>query len=103
MTTVARVATTHTIPLEAVQGMSWVGQIVTVGERQFTVHNIEGRDWYAHLQDGQVTVDIHMTPIHIVEPIAMVLPMGTKLGEGSAETYEVSRLTRGVSLVKSWV
>jgi hypothetical protein len=100
MTTAVRVASTHTLPMEAVQGASWVGQIVTVRERQFTVHSVEGADWYAHLQDGQVTVDVNMTPVHIVEPIATVLPMGAKLGQGFAETYEVSRLTRGVCLAK---
>jgi hypothetical protein len=100
MTTVVRVSSTHTLPMEAVQGASWVGQVVTVGEHMFTVHSVEGRDWYAHLQDGQVTVDVNMTPVHIVEPIAMLLPMGAELGQGFGRECEVNRLTRGVCLTK---
>lgn len=99
-TTVRPVSSSHTLPMGAVQGASWVGQIVTVRERQFTVHSVEGSDWYAHLQDGQVTVDINMTPVHIVEPIATLLPMGTKLGQGFAETCELDRLSKRVCLTK---
>lgn len=95
-----RFTSTHTLPIAAVQGASWVGQVVTVDDSMYTVHSVEGADWYAHLQDGQVTIDVNMTPVHIVEPIATILPVGTKLGQGFGRECKVSRLTKGVCLTK---
>lgn len=97
--------TTARIPLTAVPYIGAVGQQYTVGDRQFTCHSVEGRDWYAFAEkDGLVTVDVYTTSVDI-EPKITLIPNGHKIGEGFAEefAYANPRVKRGVCLAKSWV
>lgn len=101
MSTVAPMHTVATLPREVAQYAGMIGSVVTVGERQYTVHSVEGRTFYAFDQDGQTTVDVNMTPAEWIKtPIALILPMGTKIGQGSGVECEVNRLHRGVCLTK---
>jgi hypothetical protein len=88
-----------------VDAMSLIGKPVTIGGRQFTVHSIEGGDWYAHLSaDGMIVVDTGLSGGKwITEPVATIIPAGHRIGEGYAETVFVDRLKRGVSLMKSYI
>lgn len=101
MSTATPVHTVATLPREVVQYAGMVGTIVTVGERQYHVHSVEGRTFYVFDQDGQTTIDVNMTPATwITTPIALLLPMGSKIGEGGGVECEVNRLHKGVCLTK---
>lgn len=101
MTTATAVHTAHTLPREAAQYAGMIGTIVTVCDRQYTVHSVEGRTFYAFDQDGQTTVDINMTPATwITTPIALLVPMGSKIGDGLGVECEVTALRKGVCLTK---
>lgn len=97
-------STTVQLDPSMVSAVALVGNVVTVGARQFVAYSVEGPSWYAFLaEDGSVTVDCSMTVADwIKEPWAMVLPMGVGIGEGYAQEYPVSLLRRGVSLEKAW-
>lgn len=101
MTTAVRVASTHTIPTHVIQAASLVGQVVTVNERQCTVHSVEGTDWYAFDQDGQVSIDLNMPHASwLTTPVVTLLPMGCKIGEGVSFVEMLPLVRRGVCLTK---
>ena len=95
---------TTTIPLDdaMIDGLSWVGKPVKINEGHrasdlvWTVHSVEGVNWYA-FQSGetQVTLDAGMTRAEwITEPIAMIIPSGSKIGEGFGQSVGLSLLVR---------
>lgn len=89
---------------DQIKGIALVGQIVTYGDRQFKVHSVEGRDWYAFDDNGTTTVDLNMTPARwIFDPIARITPSDSVLGEGRTREVKASALRRGVCLEKAWV
>ena len=103
MSTVTR-CTTVAITDEQVSGIALVGKIVTYADSQWTVHSVEGADWYAHLsEDGTVVADLGLPNLAFVQPHAVLIPMGATLGQGFSEEVRVSAVRRGVCLVKSWV
>ena len=78
-----------------------VGRVVTYRERQYVVHSVEGADWYVFEEkDGTLTVDLHMTEIGLVEPVATVVPSGSVIGEGFAREVPLRGVRRGVCLAK---
>lgn len=92
------VSSTHTLPMNAelLGALPLVGQPVTLGVRNFTVHSIEGDTWYAFDQDGQVTVDVHMTRRWLSgEPMALIIPEGSKVGDGLSQLVPVTAITPG--------
>lgn len=98
MTTVALSAT---IRRHVIKHAGMVGQIVTVDDRMYMVHSIEGTDWYAFDQDGQTTIDDNMTRASwLTEPLVTVVPLGCKMGDGFSSEFKLSRVRLGVSLVK---
>lgn len=95
------IVTTVTLSHEAVQGAALVGKIVKIKidngpetyNETFEVHSVEGPNWYAFAQDGRVTIDDSMTLAEwIIEPLATIIPVGSKIGEGFGQTVEVSHL-----------
>jgi hypothetical protein len=97
-------ASSHLLAPEVVEGVALVGKIVTLNERQYKVHSVEGRTWYAFDKDGSTSLDLGFPPASwMLAPVATVIPMGHYLGEGYSFEVGVDRLTRGVCLVKSWV
>lgn len=104
MSTVTPIHNVTTLPMDVVQAASLVGQVVTANDRQYTVHSVEGRKFYAFNQDGQVTIDTNMTDATwLGTPIVTLLPMGAKTGQGLSVVEMLPLVRRGVSLVKSWV
>ena len=90
------VVTTVTLSHEAAQAASLVGRNVKVDYLggTWTVHSVEGPTYYAFQQDGRVTVDDGMTLADwITEPIAMIIPVDSKIGEGFGQTIGVSELS----------
>lgn len=88
---------------EVAHSLSLIGKIVTVGSQQYTVHAIEGTDWYAFDRDGTVILDQNMTrSMFITEPIATLIPSGHTYGDGHTEMHSVRTVKRGVSLGKSY-
>lgn len=98
------VSTTSGITDEMINGLSLIGKLVTLPEspQQYIVHDVEGSNWYAHLDDdGSVMLDANMTSADwITEPTALLIPVGRKIGEGFGEYSKVSQVRRGVSLDK---
>jgi len=102
MSTATRQVTVEFAPA-TVQAIAHVGQVVTLGNAQFTVHSVEGRDYYAFDQDGTTVVDANMTRASwLVEPVALILPAGSKIGEGFGKEVPLWRLQRGVCLTKRY-
>lgn len=95
---------THTLTREQIQAITLVGAVVTLDSQQYTVHSVEGVDWYAFNDNGATTVDMGMTrSAWITRPLATLVPAGCKIGEGFAkEGIPVSWLRRGVSLAKAY-
>lgn len=90
---------------ETVQGIALVGQIVTFpgSPGQYKVHSVEGRNWYAFDDQGSTKVDLDMTVASwITEPLANIIPVGHKIGEGFAQTVRVGMIKRGVNLKKGF-
>lgn len=99
-------STTHTLSPMIVEGLSFVGKIVTVEGMpgQFKVNSVEGDTWYACDKDGVTVIDLDMTSASwMTFPLATIIPVGHRLGDGFAETIALSSLRRGVNLSKSWV
>ena len=72
---------TETITQEIASAIGMVGRVVTVGSAQYKIHSVEGTDWYAFDDQGQTTVDFHMTPASwITFPLATIIPSGHKIG-----------------------
>lgn len=87
-----------------VAAIAHVGAVVTFANAQFTVHSVEGTDWYAFLDDhGTITVDASMPNAYwISEPRAMIVPAGHKVGDGFGKEVHLSQVRRGVCLAKSY-
>jgi hypothetical protein len=87
------------------EAVALVGKIVHVEwtTGQFKVHSVEGPTWFACERDGGTLVDLGLTAASwLSEPLVTLLPMGAELGGGFSQTYPISRVVRGVSLVKGW-
>lgn len=100
-------ATVHCLFAPATaRAIAHVGAVVTFANAQWTVHSVEGRDYYAFLSpDGTITVDATMTPATWIEehaPIAMIVPAGHSMGDGFGREVYLTNLTRGVCLDKSY-
>lgn len=97
-------AETRTLPRETVNGIAMVGRIVTLGDEQFKIHSVEGRDWYAFDDQGMTTVDLQMTVASwITEPVATIIPSGHAIGEGFSQTVPLAKVRPGVCLSKRYV
>lgn len=85
--------------------IAMVGKIVTKGNRQFKVHSVEGRTWYAFNNDRDETViDMGFPALSTMEqPLLTLLPDGAKIGQGFAVEAFASDVSRGVCLTKSWI
>lgn len=97
-----RKSSTHVLPSELVQGLSLIGKIVHLPYRsgQFRVHSVEGFDWYAFDRNGETVVDLAMTPSESYrEPMATIVPVDHKIGEGFSEGVVATELVRGPNLV----
>lgn len=90
-----------------IQVLNLVGHIVTVKNRQYKVHSVEGSTYYAHQSEPEtVTVDVDLPPSHWItdtDPIVLVIPMGTTVGETYPTETTLDQVRRGVCLVKQWV
>lgn len=96
-------STTVELDVAMVKAIGMVGRTVTWRDAQYRIHSVEGPTWYAfESAPGVTTVDGGMTPASwISEPIAMILPAGTKIEEGlGVDGVLVSDLERGVCLSK---
>lgn len=104
--------TTHTesltystteITMEVALGVSFVGRVVTFHDHQYTVHSVEGIDWYAFERDGIISLDLGLTPSNYAhDPKATILPMGHELGQGFGQVVPFRELKLGVCLVKAY-
>lgn len=95
---------TIALTIDQAEAVSLIGKSVTVGDRQYTCHSIEGGSWYAHLNsEGLVVIDTLLSGGHwITQPLANLLPAGCELGQGFMEEHPLSQVKRGVTLVKSY-
>ena len=92
---------TFTLTPDVAHAVGIVGRVVTYRERQYVVHSVEGADWYVFEEkDGTLTVDLHLTEIGLVEPVATVVPMGSAVGEGFTREVPLRGVRRGVCLAK---
>lgn len=92
----------HTITPETAHALSLVGRVVTLKGHQYTVYCVEGTDYHAHVTpEGDISLAF-LTPYVMGEARACILPSGTKLGDGYAQSVPVSLLRRGVSLAKTY-
>lgn len=95
---------TETITQEIASAIGMVGRVVTVGSAQYKIHSVEGTDWYAFDDQGQTTVDFHMTPASwITFPLATIIPSGHKIGDGFSTVVALDQCRPGVCLAKSYV
>ena len=90
---------TVTLAPEAVQAIAMVGTKVSPQYRPdqtYTVHSVEGPTWYAFQNDhGDVSIDTSMTLASwLAVPVAMILPEGSKIGEGFGVEVPISSLVR---------
>lgn len=95
-------SSTHVIAPEIVQGLGLIGKIVHVPYRsgQFRVHSVEGFDWYAFDRDGETVLDLNMTASESYrEPLATIVPVDHKIGDGQSEGVVATELVRGPNLV----
>lgn len=84
--------------------IAMVGKIVTKGDRQFKVHSVEGKTWYAFDDNGQTVIDMGFPALSTMEqPLLTLLPDGAKIGQGFAVEAFASDVSRGVCLTKSWI
>lgn len=94
---------TTTLTHDHARHVALVGTVVTYADRQWTIHSIEGHDWYAHQGAGGVIVDTGLTPsMWVKEPVATLVPMGHVIGDGHSESTPAGRVKRGVCLVKAY-
>lgn len=106
MTTVTHTpqVTVEAIAPETLHGMSMVGKTVTYNGEQFKIYSVEGYDWYAFQSPTNptgVTCDFRMTPAEWKrQPLAFLLPMGHKIGDGAGFEVRLSTVTRGICLAK---
>jgi len=87
-------AITVTMTPQAAQAIAKIGTEVFLFGQPYTVYSVEGRDWYAfQAEDGTITVDTAM-PVSewLASPVAMILPEGTKIGEGFGREVHLSDL-----------
>jgi hypothetical protein len=97
-------STTVEITPVVASAIGMVGRVVTVGNRQFKIHSVEGTDWYAFDDQGMTTVDFAMAKASwITFPLATIIPSGHKIGDGFAETVALDQCRPGVCLAKSYV
>lgn len=92
-----------TLTPEMINGIALVGQTVTYAHQQWHVHSVEGRDWFAFEGQGGTILDGRLTPNHVTEPRAYLVPAGHKIGDGLGIERAVRNLRRGVCLDKAWV
>lgn len=96
--------TVEAIPAPTLKSIALVGRVVTYAARQWQVHSVEGYDYYAFpaaAGSDTVTCDFAMTPSEWRrEPVAVILPVGSKIGEGLSKEVPVKYLKLGVCLVK---
>lgn len=94
---------TRTLPVETVRAIAMVGRIVTMGDSQFKIHAVEGTDYYAFDDDGQITADLNMTPAqHITAPQAHIYPSTARHGDGFGQVVPLAKVRSGVCLAKSY-
>lgn len=89
---------------EQAHAVSLIGKPVTVGDRQYRLHSVEGGDWYTHLStDGMIVIDQGLSGGQwITFPIATLIPAGHTLGDGFSETHALDQVKRGVTLSKTY-
>lgn len=94
---------TRTLPVETVRAIAMVGRVVTMGDSQFKIHSVEGRDYYAFDDDGMITADLDMTPAHhITVPWAHIYPSTAQISDGFGQTVPLAKVRLGVCLAKSY-
>ena len=78
------------------QAAGLVGRTVTYRDAQWIIHSVEGLDWYVHESaDDKIVVDTGLTPLsYLVQPRAMIHPVGTKIGEGFGAELDLKDLVR---------
>lgn len=94
----------QTIPAQTMQSVGRVGTIGTYQGVQYKIRSVEGYDYYAFISSagtGEITCDFDMHPAPWkTEPLAFLLPMGAKMGEGFGVEVPLRYVRRGVSLAK---
>lgn len=92
------------IPARTIREVAMVGTVVTYAGTQWVVYSVEGYDYYAFqsaADRNEITCDLAMTPAEWKrDTVAMLLPMGAKIGEGLGKEVPVRYLRRGVTLTK---
>lgn len=81
---VKRRSTTSTLDQDMIKAVGMIGKVVTYGNDQFKIYQVEGRSWYAFDQgDGSTKIDCDM-PVaeYLKEPIMGLIPSGHKIGDG---------------------
>lgn len=96
--------TIESIPTQTIKSVALVGRTVTFCDQQWKVYSVEGYDYYAFqsaTDSDSITCDFAMTPSEWKrEPVAMILPVGAKIGEGLGKEVPVKWLKLGVCLTK---
>lgn len=96
--------TVEAIPAQTLKSIALVGRVVTFCDQQWQVYSVEGYDYYAFPSatgSDTVTCDFAMTPSEWKrEPVAVILPVGAKIGEGLSKEVPVKYLKLGVCLTK---
>jgi hypothetical protein len=87
-------AITVKITTEAAQAVAKIGTEVHLFGQPYTVYSVEGYDYYAfQTEDGTITLDTDMPRSSwLSSPVALILPEGTKIGEGFGREVRLSDL-----------
>lgn len=91
------------IPAQTLTAIAMIGRTVTYQGVQFKLYSVEGFNWYTHLStDGRsVICDFNMTESEYRRaPLAFLLPMGCKIGDGFGMEVRFAHVSRGISLAK---
>ena len=90
---------------EVCRAIGMVGRVVTVQDRQYKIHSVEGGTWYAFEQkDGTIKVDLDFPMVQRFEnePMAAIIPMGSVMGDGFHRVVPFRLCSPGVCLTKWW-
>lgn len=94
--------TVPAIPTETIKAVALVGNVVTYANEQWVVYSVEGYDYYAFQSSTDtVTCDFnHPGADWYRDAVALLLPMGRKIGEGYGKEAPIRHLSKGVRLAK---
>lgn len=79
--------------LVKVQAIGRVGTEVMVDGSRWYVYSVEGGDWYAFLEGADVVLArlTHISSLG-VHPVATIIPVGRRIGEGRSVNLPLTRL-----------